>query len=113
MPDSNFTVMQQERGHGAIGGIDYGPHWWTLLRRGNRMLLWVPGHRGWSGTGQPWRYVEAALILHDGVIHGDYRTLRRGGRMRDAIDEVAEKIDGYFGEGAHKLIDRNSTVVLV
>jgi hypothetical protein len=111
---ANFETLDQETLSSAIDGIGYGPKTRVLARAGRKLLLWVPGHSGWNGTGQPWRYVSSSLIVHLGDARrgGDYRRLATGGRLKSRIAEQAASIDFHFGEGFHKLLDPSRTVVV-
>lgn len=112
MTSANFHLVDQETGRGALHGIDYGPRWLVLIRHGEKLLLWVPGHSAWNGTGQAWRYAAATLYISDPKRHGGYRQLGTGGRLKAMLATKAGGIDAEFGEGVSKLLDPKRTLVL-
>lgn len=108
----NFERREpQETTSRALDGIDYGRNVRVLARRGDTLLLWVPGQSAWSGTGQPWRYASSSLIVH---LNGgrDYRRLASGGRLKVRLAEQAAAIDEHFGDGFHKLLEPSATIVV-
>lgn len=109
---ANFTLLAQEELRGARAGIYFGPRSLVLLRRDDKWLIWTPGHSTWSGTGQPWTYAAASLSISDPRRHGGYRTICRGGRLKQVLRGHAEAIDAEFGEGISQLIEPDKTLVI-
>lgn len=105
----NFTYTAQEILNRPRNGIAYGRGCRVLVKTGRWWLLWVPGQGVWSGTGCPWTYAPAHLILAG---DGRYVRLHEGGRLTKAILASAERIDLHLGEGVSKLVDPKRTLTL-
>jgi hypothetical protein len=106
---NNFQLVDQEVIRGAIDGVYYGPQSNVLARTGTKLLIWVPGHSSWDGTGRPWRYEPTALYVS--MRRDRYKRLSTGGRLVASLKENAKAIDEAFGEGFHQLLEPSKTVV--
>lgn len=107
----NFALAELETINRALDGIYYGPKVEVLVRTGSMLLLWVPGHAAWSGTGQPWRYAPSSMYVHRIGRHDYYKRLCEGGRKVARLKDCAAEIDKHFGEGFSALLEPKKTVV--
>jgi hypothetical protein len=106
----NFKALPPETAKPAQwDGVYYGPAGRVLARTDTALLLWVPGHAAWNGTGRPWRYEPSGMIIH--LVGGDrYQRLSTGGRLATKLKENAAAIDQFFGDGFSKLLDPAATI---
>ncbi len=110
---SNFTVINRETINGTINGCTYAPKVHVLARTVDRMLIWVPGHNFWSGMHGK-QYAGTAMRALRRNQHGIHDTrICEGERLKASVFvDHAKEIDEIFGDGFHKLLDPQKTLVV-
>jgi hypothetical protein len=108
---SNVTITEAEPFGGSYNGVHFGPGV-VLARTDQQAILWIRGRAVWSGTGQPWTYAPAHLIKIDRPDRGIGNRLATGGRLKAQIKEAAARIDEFFGDGFHALLEPGKTVII-
>jgi len=81
-------------------GCDYGQERIVLAQKGDKYIVVIPGHKVWSGVGQPWVYAPTTVTMIGPSGNSSFPFVKdviEGRTSKAKIAAVADEIAEWFG----------------